>query len=88
MHAHKSVVAVAAVHDCDFTFLDNPPYSKDLASSDYFLFPNMKRHLSWRQYRSDEEVISAVEFFRDHDEDFYIIGIQGLQHRWRKCVVR
>ena len=35
--AHKSVVAMAAVRDCVF----EPPYSPDLAPSDYFLFPNM-----------------------------------------------
>ena len=32
----KSDVAMAAVHECGFTFLDHPPYSPDLAPSDYF----------------------------------------------------
>ena len=41
--AHKSVVAMAAVHDCGFGLVDHPPYSHDLALSDYFLFPNMKK---------------------------------------------
>ena len=43
--AHKSVVTMAAVHDCVFTLLDHPPYSPDLAPSDYmyFLFPNLKK---------------------------------------------
>ena len=39
---HKSIIAMAAVHDCGFTLLDHPPYSPDLAPLDYFLFPNMK----------------------------------------------
>ena len=43
--AHKSVVAMAAVtvRDCDFELADRPPYFPDLAPSDYFLFPNMKK---------------------------------------------
>ena len=41
--AHKSVVAMAAVCDCGFELVDHPPCSPDLASSDYILFPNMKR---------------------------------------------
>ena len=45
--ALKSVVAMAAVHDCGFELVDHPPYSPDLAPSDYFLFPNMKKKLSW-----------------------------------------
>ena len=34
---HKSVVAMAAVCDCDFGLVDHPPYSLD-----YFLSPNIK----------------------------------------------
>ena len=59
--AHKSVIAMASLHDCFFKLLDHPPYSPDLAPSDYFLFPNMKKHLAGRHYKSDEEVIAAVE---------------------------
>ena len=29
--AHKSVIAMAALHDCGFKLLDHPPYSPDLA---------------------------------------------------------
>ena len=41
-HAHKFVIAMAAVHDCGFELVDHPPNSPDLAPSDYFLAPNMK----------------------------------------------
>ena len=49
--AHMSVVAMAAVCDCCFELVDYPPYFPDLAPSDYFLFPNMKKHLVGKQYR-------------------------------------
>ena len=29
--AHKSLVAMSAVHGCDFELIDHPPYSPDLA---------------------------------------------------------
>ncbi|KAL7381385.1 hypothetical protein ABVT39_004991 [Epinephelus coioides] len=61
--AHMSVVAMAAVHDCGFELVDHPPYSHDLAPSDYFLFPSMKKHLAEKQYLTDDEVMSAVEDF-------------------------
>uniref|UniRef100_A0A673BIC6 Histone-lysine N-methyltransferase SETMAR n=1 Tax=Sphaeramia orbicularis TaxID=375764 RepID=A0A673BIC6_9TELE len=87
--AHKLTVAMAAVKDCGFELVDHPPYSPDLAPSDYFLFPNMKKHLAGKRYQTDDEVISAVEdFFGDQDESFYTAGIQELQHRWKKCVDR
>ena len=69
-----------------FELIDHPPYSPDLAPSDYFLFPNMKKTLGWelgKQYRTDDEVISAVDdFFEDQDESFYATEIQALQHRY------
>lgn len=85
--AHKSVVAMAAVHDCGFELVDHPSYSPGLAPSDYFLFPNMRKHLAGKQYQTDDEVISAAEDFFDHQsESIYTKGIQSLQHRWKKCV--
>uniref|UniRef100_A0A3Q0SYF5 Tc1-like transposase DDE domain-containing protein n=1 Tax=Amphilophus citrinellus TaxID=61819 RepID=A0A3Q0SYF5_AMPCI len=76
--AHKSVAVMAAVHDCGFELVDHPPYSPDLAPCDYFLFTNMKKGLAGKQYRTDDEVISAVEhFFDGQDESFYTTGIQA-----------
>ena len=87
--AHKSLVAMSAVHDCGFELIDHPPYSPDLAPSDYFLFPNLKKHLAGKRYKSDDDVISAVEdFFEGQEENFYATGIRVLQHRWKKCVDR
>ena len=39
---HKYVVSLAALRDCLFKLVDHPPYSPDMAPSDYFLFPIMK----------------------------------------------
>ena len=42
---HNSLVAVSAIRDCGFELVDHfPPYSSDLAFSDYYLFPNMKKN--------------------------------------------
>ena len=47
--AHKSVVAMADVRGFE-SLVDHPPYSPDLAPSDYFfLFPYMKQHLAGMQ---------------------------------------
>ena len=87
--AHKSLVAMSAVHDCGFELIDHPPYSPDLAPSDFFLFANLKKHLAGKRYESDDDVISAVEdFFEGQEENFYATGIRALQHRWKKCVDR
>ena len=41
----KSRVAQVTIHECKFKQLYHPPYSPDLAPSDYYLFRNLKTHL-------------------------------------------
>ena len=49
--------------------------------------PQLEKHLAGKQYRTDDEVISAVkDFFEDQDESFDTTGIQAMQHQWKKCV--
>ena len=38
-----------------FQFLVHPPYSPDMAPSDYHLFPGLKKLLKSRQFSSDAE---------------------------------
>ena len=42
---HKSCTLWAAIRKCGFIELNLPPYSPDLAPSDYFLFRNLKKFL-------------------------------------------
>ena len=48
-----------------FQCLDHPPYSPDLAPSDYHLFPPLKKQLKGRHFSSDAEVIAAAESWLD-----------------------
>ena len=41
--------------------IPHPAYSPDLAPSNFFLFPNLKRDIRGCHFRSDEEVVTAVE---------------------------
>ena len=43
--AHTAKVAVAMAAQCKFELLPHPPYSPDLAPSDYYLFPQLKLSL-------------------------------------------
>jgi histone-lysine N-methyltransferase SETMAR len=51
--AHNSNIAKLAVADCGYELLPHPPYSPDMAPSDYYLFPNLKLNLGaqfWLEY--------------------------------------
>jgi len=85
--AHTASIATSAATECGYELLPHPPYSPDLAPSDFYLFPEMKEHLRGRQYTCDNDVIEAVEeFLADQDTAFYQAGIEMLQKRWTKCI--
>jgi len=48
-----------------FQLLYHPPYSPDLAPSDYHLFPGLKKQLKCCHFSSDAEVITAAETWLD-----------------------
>ena len=39
---------------------EHPPYSPNLAPSDYFLFPKMKEHLAAKRFTSDDDLKNTV----------------------------
>ena len=69
-----------------FQCLDHPPYSPDLAPSDYHLFPGLKKQLKGRYFSSDEEVIAAAETWLNGQPDFFLSGLQKLEQRAKKCI--
>jgi histone-lysine N-methyltransferase SETMAR len=48
-----------------FQCLNHPPYSPDLAPSDYHLFPGPKEQLKGRHFSSGTDVIPAAETWYD-----------------------
>ena len=58
---HTCKVAMDALERNGYEFIPNLAYSPDLAPSDFFLFPNLKKDIRGCHFRSDEEVVTAVE---------------------------
>ena len=65
---YKSVIAMAAIYDCGFELIEHPPYSPDLAPSDFHLFPKLKIAISGTYFQSDNDVIHAVDDFLNGQE--------------------
>jgi hypothetical protein len=61
---------------------DHPPYSLDLAPSDFHLFLRPKKHLAGKKFDDDDEVQEEVmTWFKGQAADFYDSGIQKLVPR-------
>ena len=84
---HTSKVGMAAVRQCGYELLPHPPYSPDLAPSDYHLFLNLKKHLHGKRFIDDYELTTTIEgWLKDQDVNFYRQGIADLPKRWNKCI--
>jgi hypothetical protein len=67
--------------------LPHPPYSPDLAPSDYHLFGPMKGFLGGKRFRNNDEVIAAVQsWVHEQPKTFLETGIKKLPERWHKCM--
>uniref|UniRef100_A0A4W6CBK6 Histone-lysine N-methyltransferase SETMAR n=1 Tax=Lates calcarifer TaxID=8187 RepID=A0A4W6CBK6_LATCA len=89
-HQSKGVILHhdnARPHTLGWELLPHPPYSPDLAPSDFHLFGPLKAFTRGTKFESDDEVKSVVsDWLRHQSKDFYAEGIRKLVHRWEKCV--
>ena len=74
------------IHVSEFTkkfkwdILDHPPYSPDLASSDFHLFLHLKKHLAGKKFDDDDDEVQeeVMTWFKGQAADFYDSGIQKV----------
>lgn len=67
--------------------LPHPPYSPDLAPSDYGLFRSMASFLRGRRFETYHDVDSACrEFFASKSKEWYSEKIRNLAERWAAVI--
>ena len=85
--SHTSNIVQAKKHELGFESFPYPPYSSDLAPSDYYLFPNLMRWLCGRRFEPIEEVEWETEvYFGGFDKSYYVEGIEKLKDHWTRCI--
>jgi transposase len=84
---HTACLTLHRIRKNGWELLYHPPYSPDLALSDYHLFGPLKDHLRGHHHETDEAVQEAVRsWLRGAGTDFYCIGV-NLQ-RWQIYIDR
>lgn len=67
--------------------LPHPPYSPDLAPSDFHLFRSLQNSHNGKNFDSLVEIKTHLDkFFAEKSERFWKDGILKLHERWRKVV--
>ena len=84
---HTAARAQAEILNLRFQQLSHPPYSPDMAPSDFYLFRLLKKHLRGQRFTDDEELSTAVEnWFSEREFGFYRQAFNELASRWQKCI--
>ena len=79
---HTCKIAMDAVERNGYELIPHTAYSPDFAPSDYFLFPNLKKDICGCHFRSNEEVVAAVEeWVRDKDPGFFSSGLVDITQK-------
>ena len=67
--------------------IDHPPYSPDLAPSDFHLFLHLKKFLAGQRFENDDDLKDAVKkWLTSQAAAFYEEGVQKLVPRYDKCL--
>ena len=84
---HQSRVAQADVRDLGYSLVVHPPYSPELAPSDFFLFPKLKSELRGRRFETRAALGSAIyQCLKHWPEDAFLEALRKLPERWEKCI--
>ena len=84
---HNSILVTDYLTKMGIKTVPHPPYSPDLAPSDFWLFPKLKENLRSCHYETIEEMKEAVTKVIDTlaQEDFHG-AFQKLLERYNKCI--
>jgi len=75
------------IENMGWEVLLHPPFSPDLAPSDYHLFGFMKNQMRGQYYETKEALQTAVrQCLWAAGTELYCKGIFKLPERWEKCV--
>ena len=67
--------------------LIHPPYSPDIAPSDFHLFQSLQNSLNGKNFNSLEDCKRHLEqFFAQKDRKFWEDGIMKSPEKWQKVV--
>lgn len=84
---HTSHLTKATIDSCGLSLVPHPPYSPDLAPSDFHFFRQLKKDLRGKLFDCAFDLQHHVtDLLNSYSKTFYEKGILDLLSRWQKCV--
>ncbi|CAF4622816.1 unnamed protein product [Rotaria socialis] len=84
---HVAQLTQQKIEQLGWEVLPRPPWSPDLAPSDYHLFLSLRNYLCNKHYEDFNELkLDLTAFFESKPSSFYRRGIEILSERWANVV--
>jgi histone-lysine N-methyltransferase SETMAR len=80
---HTARLTQQKIRELGWEVLPHPPYSPDIAPSDYYLFRSLQHFLNGKIFNNIEDIKIALSgYFASKPPEFYEMGIRKLPERW------
>ena len=87
VRSHISLMTRQKLLQLGWEVLIHPPYSPDIAPSDFHLFRSLQNSLNGKSFSSLEDCKRHLDqFFTQKDKKFWEDGIMKLPEKWQKVV--
>lgn len=84
---HVASVTRHQLKELGWDTVPHPPYSPDLAPSDYHLFRSLKQYLRGKKFKSYSDLKTDIEnFFLSQPPHFWANAIESLPQRWTQVI--
>ena len=86
--AHSSLLVRNFLSKNNTVIMPQPPYSPDLATCDFFLFPILKRPMKGRRFATIEEIkTESLRELKDIPKSAYQKCFEDGKKCWHKCII-
>lgn len=84
---HTAKVTQQKLKDFQWEIMPQPPYSPDIAPSDFYLFRSLQHFLRGKKFDGMHDIETALtQFFNEKPSPWYGNGIESLIKRWEDIV--
>ena len=84
---HVAQQTQAKINELGWELVTHPPYSPDLAPSDYHLFRSLEHSLRGKRFINVDQVKKHLsQYFASKSKSFYQRGIYLLPEKWQKVI--
>lgn len=84
---HTSKITSKKIKDLGWEVMEHPPYSPDIAPTDFHLFRSLQHFLCEKRFQNEDEIKEGIKkFIASKSISFFEKGIRSLVDKWQTII--